>query len=113
VSPQHLRLPDQRLFMAGPANDTERLASGEHPSSDAAPLRRIFGSSCAVPSGADGPGHAPDRRLPVCSRTRHGSATYAAADPAVALATRLDQVAGYTAFAAVSLVPLAAFGGFL
>ncbi|MEX5718773.1 hypothetical protein [Geodermatophilus maliterrae] len=26
---------------------------------------------------------------------------------------RLDEVAGYTAFAAVGLVPLAAFGGFL
>jgi hypothetical protein len=39
----------------------------------------------------------------VNSRTRRGSAIYAAlaaADPAVAGATRLDQVAGYTASAA-------------
>jgi hypothetical protein len=38
VSPQHLRLSDQRQFMAGQANDTEGLASGEHPSSDTAAL---------------------------------------------------------------------------
>jgi hypothetical protein len=52
----------------------------------------------------------------VSSRTRRGSAIYAAlaaADPAVAGATRLDQVAGYIASAAVGLVPLAAFGGLM